>query len=121
MLYEMTTGVRPYDEQPDLYMQHQARLVGDPVAPRVHNPSLSPAVEEIVLHALARDPDDRYRGAADLKADLECPDRVAVTGRAGRLRPVKLRSQARTVAQLVIAALLAPVLLFFLFLFLLRR
>ena len=121
ILYEMTTGHRPYDEQPDMYTMAKARLVGDPVAPRVYNPSLSPAVEEIVLHALARDPDDRYRSATDLRADLECPDRMAVTGRAGRLRPVKLRSQAWVVAQLVIVALLSPVALFFLFLFLLRR
>lgn len=121
ILYEMTTGHRPYDEQPDMYTMAKARLVGDPVAPRVYNPSLSPAVEEIVLHALARDPDDRYRNAADLEADLECPDRMAVTGRAGRLRPVKLRSQAWVVAQLVIVALLSPVVLFFLFLLLFNR
>ncbi|HUK36071.1 MAG TPA: serine/threonine-protein kinase [Vicinamibacterales bacterium] len=121
MLYEMTTGHRPYDEQADLYSQHQARLVGDPVAPRVLNPSLSPEIEEIVLHALARDPNDRYRSAVDLRRDLECPERVVVTGRANRLRPVKVRSQGWVVAQLVVVALLAPVALFFLFLFLLRH
>jgi serine/threonine protein kinase len=121
ILYEMTTGRRPYDEQPDLASQHRARLVGDPAAPRVVNPSLSPVIEEIVLHALARDPDDRYRSAADLKADLECPGRVALTGRASRLQPVKLRSQAWVVTQLVVIALMAPVALFFLFLMLLKR
>jgi serine/threonine-protein kinase len=121
ILYEMTTGHRPYDEQPDMYTMTKARLVGDPVAPRVYNPSLSQAVEEIVLHALARDPADRYRSAAELKADLECPDRVAVTGRASRLRPARVRSQARMIAQLVIAALLTPVLLFLLLLFALKH
>ena len=121
ILYEMTTGHRPYDEQPDLDRQHRARLVGDPVAPRVHNPSLSPALEEIVLHALARHPDDRYHTAADFMADLECQERLVVSGRAQRLRPVKLRSQAWMVTQLVVVALLAPVALFFLLLFLIQR
>jgi serine/threonine-protein kinase len=121
ILYEMTTGRRPYDEQPDLASQHRARLVGDPVAPRALNPSLSPVIEEIVLHALARDPNDRYRSAAELKTELECPERVAVTGRASRLRPVKLRSQARIVTQLVLIALMTPVALFFLFLLWLRH
>jgi serine/threonine protein kinase len=121
MLYEMTTGQRPYDEQPDMYSVIKARLVGDPVAPRVLNPSLSPAVEEIVLHALARNPDDRYHRAADLRVDLECPDRAALTGRAGRLKPVKLRSQAWVVTAFVVGALSVPVLLFFLFLRLLRH
>jgi serine/threonine-protein kinase len=121
ILYEMTTGHRPYDEQPDLASQHRARLVGDPVAPRLLNPSLGPVIEEIILHALERDPDHRYRSAADLKADLECHERVPVTGRASRLRPVKLRSQAWMVAQLVVIALVTPVVLFFLFLLLLRH
>ncbi|HET9831608.1 MAG TPA: serine/threonine-protein kinase [Vicinamibacterales bacterium] len=121
ILYEMTTGQRPYDEQPDMYSLIKARLVGDPIAPRVLNPLLSPVVEEIILHGLERDPDDRYRSAADLKTDLECPNRVAFTGRAGRLKPVKVRSQAWIVAGLVAAALVAPVLLFFLFLRLLRH
>jgi serine/threonine protein kinase len=121
MLYEMTTGQRPYDEQPDMYSLIKARLVGDPIAPRVLNPSLSPAVEEIILHALAREPDDRYHSAADLKTDLDCPNRVKLTGRAGRLKPVKVRSQAWVVVGFVAAALMTPVLLFFLFLQLLRH
>jgi serine/threonine-protein kinase len=40
ILYEMTTGRVPYDDQPDPYSMMNARLVGDPVAPRAHNPEL---------------------------------------------------------------------------------
>ena len=121
MLYEMTTGHRPYDEQPDMYSMTKARLVGDPLAPRVHNPELSEQLEEIVLRALARDPDDRYRRAAALRADLMSPSTVTLTGRAQRLKRVRLRSEAWLIAQLVIAALAAPVVLFFLFLLLFKH
>ncbi len=121
ILYEMTTGHRPYDDQPDMYRMTRARLVGDPIAPRSHNPELSPAVEDIVLRALARNPEDRYRSAGELKSDLECPDRVTISGRVNRLRPVRVASEATRVAQLVVASLLLPVVLFFLFLLLFNR
>jgi eukaryotic-like serine/threonine-protein kinase len=85
LLYEMTTGHAPYDEQPDLWSVMNARLVGDPVAPRVHNPAITATVEEIILRALARD-DDRYQSAAAVKGELAGPERVPVTGRASRLR-----------------------------------
>jgi serine/threonine protein kinase len=84
LLYEMTTGHAPYDEQPDLYSVMNARLVGDPVAPRVHNPKITPEVEEIILHALARD-DERCPSAAAAGRELAAPELVPVTGRAGRL------------------------------------
>jgi serine/threonine protein kinase len=85
LLYEMTTGHAPYDEQQDLCSVMNARLVGDPVAPRVHNPTITPRVEEIILHALARD-DDRYQSAAAMRCELAAPELVPVTGRAGRLK-----------------------------------
>ena len=121
ILYEMTTGHAPYDDQGDLYSVMNARLVGDPVAPRAYNPALAPEVEEIMLHALARDPDDRYRTAAAMKADLLAPERVQVTGRADRLMAPSLGSQHWRVARIVVIALMIPVLLFFAFLLILTR
>lgn len=99
----------------------KARLVGDPVAPTIHNPSLSVQIEEIVLHAIARESRDRYENAAAMKVDLECPPRVVVTGRRQRLRPARVRSQVWVAASLIVGALLAPVLMFFLFLLLFTR
>jgi serine/threonine protein kinase len=85
LLYEMTTGHAPYDDQQDVCSVMNARLVGDPVAPRMHNPDVTPEVEEIILHAIARD-DDRYQSAAAMGCDLAAPELVRVTGRAGRLK-----------------------------------
>ena len=117
----MTTGRAPYDDQPDLYSCMNARLVGDPVAPRAHNPSLTPEVEEIILHAIARDPADRYQSAAEMVAELMAPSQVHVTGRARRLTVPSLPSRSWKVAQVVAVALLAPVFLFLLLLLILRH
>jgi serine/threonine-protein kinase len=121
MLYEMTTGHFPYDEQPDLYSITNARLVGDPVAPRRHNPAVPPEVEEIILRALARNPADRYQTATELKTDLMAPCHVEVTGRAGRLRTPSPRARHWQLARLFAVALMIPVALFLLFLLALRH
>jgi serine/threonine protein kinase len=85
LVYEMTTGHAPYEEQQDLWSVMNARLVGDPVAPRIHNPTIPPEVEEMILHALARE-DDRYPSAAALRCELAAPGLVRVTGRVDRLQ-----------------------------------
>ena len=59
ILYEMCTGATPFEgESP--YAVMNARVTGDPVAPRKVNPKLTPAVEEIILHAMERNPAERY-------------------------------------------------------------
>ncbi len=85
ILYEMTTGVAPFEgESP--YVIMNARLSGDPVAPRKLNAQLTPVIEEITLHALAREPGQRYRSASDMKSDLDDYERVELTGRDKRLQ-----------------------------------
>ena len=86
MLYEMVTGATPF-EGSNPYAIMNARLIGDPVAPRKHLPELPPEVEEIILHALERQPFDRYPTAAAMKLELDSPEKVQVTGRRERLRP----------------------------------
>jgi serine/threonine-protein kinase len=95
MLYEMTTGSPPF-EGTSPYLIMNARLAGDPKAPRKRNPDLSPQLEEIILHAMERDPKDRYPNAAVMKEELESPGRVQLTGRQERLQsssPWKARWQ----------------------------
>jgi serine/threonine protein kinase len=88
MLYEMVTGTPPFEGANPLVIMN-SRLTGDPIAPRKKNLNISPQVEEIVLHAMARKPEDRYASAAVMRHDLDYPFEVQVTGRADRLEPVK--------------------------------
>ena len=84
ILYEMVTGSVPFEgANPFLIMN--ARLSGDPPAPRQKNAEITPQVEEIILHAMARNPMERYQTALEFKNDLDHPDQVHVTGRAQRL------------------------------------
>ena len=86
LLYEMLTGALPFqDENP--WAALNARLTGDPVAPRKINPDLSAQAEEIVLRALQREPAARYQTAAAMKAELDGVEHVRVTGLADRLQP----------------------------------
>jgi serine/threonine protein kinase len=80
ILYELTTGHRPF-EGDNVYVIMNARTSGDPVAPRKLIPALSPAIEEIILHAPARDPSDRYPTAGDMAAELADYGQVTLTGR----------------------------------------
>jgi serine/threonine protein kinase len=85
ILYELLTGQVPFKNE-DSWQSAFQRTTGDPIAPRVLNPALSPQAEEIVLHALQRKPDDRYPSMAAFKADLDAPARVPVTGYCNRLQ-----------------------------------
>jgi serine/threonine protein kinase len=120
ILYEMVTGRVPFEGQ-NAYIVMNARLIGDPVAPLTYNSKIRPEVEEIILHAMARDPADRYRSAAEMKAEVDAPETVIVTGRASRLTaPVQWKRRWR-VARVVLLSALLPIVLFFLFFLMLSR
>lgn len=88
LLYEMLTGAVPFqDENP--WAALNARVTGDPVAPRKLNPELSAQAEEIALRALQRQPEDRYPTAGAMKGELDSLDHVRVTGLAERLEEPK--------------------------------
>ncbi len=110
LLYEMLTGVVPFqDENP--WAALNARVTGDPAAPRKINPDISAQAEEIVLRALQRDPRDRYESAEAMKADLDTVDQLRVTGLADRLQEPAPWSPGLTQRPWVVAAfMLVPVL-----------
>jgi serine/threonine-protein kinase len=118
MLYEMVTGRVPF-EAPNTYMVMNARLIGDPRAPRKINPDVSPQVEEIILHAMERDPLDRYASASEMKADLDAPEKVTLTGRHERLRPpAPWKSRWKTIRQVaIVVGVIGLVFLLFILMF----
>ncbi|MBK7202093.1 tetratricopeptide repeat protein [Candidatus Amarolinea dominans] len=70
VLYQMLTGQVPFsgDSPGGVLMQH---LQTPPPAPRTLNPSLRPAVEAVLLQALAKAPAARFASASALLAALE--------------------------------------------------
>jgi serine/threonine protein kinase len=52
-------------------MNHAKKHINDPVPPpRQVNPAVPPAVERIILKALAKNPADRYQRSADMASEL---------------------------------------------------
>ncbi len=86
ILYEISlSGATPFEgENP--YVIMSLRLTGDPQAPRALNPKLTPVMEEIILHAMERSPNQRYLSALVMKRELDNCHMVDLTNRHLRLR-----------------------------------
>jgi len=120
ILYEMVTGQVPF-QGPNVYAVMNARLVGDPPAPRQINEDIPPEVEEIILHAMERDPFKRYQSAAEMKVELDAPESIKITGRHQRLRRAAPWKRRFRRVRLVLITSLLPVILFLLFWFMFSR
>jgi serine/threonine protein kinase len=81
ILFEMLTGETPFSG-PNPFAVMNARLVSSPPPPRTLNPQISEALQEVIYHALERDPADRYLTANEFSWDLEHLDQVTLTERA---------------------------------------
>ncbi|MEZ0395025.1 MAG: serine/threonine-protein kinase [Anaerolineales bacterium] len=70
ILYEMLTGVTPFDDlaSTSLALQH---ITQPPPSPRSLNPRLSAETEAVLLKALSKDPAERYQTGAALMDALE--------------------------------------------------
>jgi serine/threonine-protein kinase len=82
ILYEMLTGRLPF-AGPNALAVMNDRVLNHPVPPHEIDPSISPELEEIVYHALERDPGKRYASARDFAWDLAHPRQVVVRNRPG--------------------------------------
>jgi serine/threonine-protein kinase len=116
ILYEMTTGSTLFQgESP--YVVMNARVTGDPVAPRKLNENLTPVVQEIILHALERDPEKRYASAEEMRKELDDYEIVQLTERHLHLRSPQPWKN-RTPMVLMIAGVIAVQVLLFLLMYL---
>jgi serine/threonine protein kinase len=82
LFYEMLTGQLPWPRSSKVQVARR-RLHHDPAPPRYYNPAIPPQIQDIILHAIARNPKDRYDSAKALQHDLECWQQLPITA-AGR-------------------------------------
>jgi tetratricopeptide (TPR) repeat protein len=78
VLYEMLTGRLPFVKETE-FETKLAHLQEEVPAPRSINPAIPPALEAIVLRALAKDPDGRYQSCADFIRAIEAFERGEAT------------------------------------------
>jgi len=89
VLYEILTGEPPFVGDTPVAVAYQ-HVREDPVPPSVRHPGISPELDAVVLKSLAKNPDNRYQTAAEMRADLirvhsgETPDAPKVLTDADR-------------------------------------
>ena len=69
VLYEATTGQLPFDG-PDAVSVALMQVQDAPIPPREINPDIDPALEAIILKALAKNPTDRFATAKEMRVAL---------------------------------------------------
>jgi serine/threonine-protein kinase len=114
ILYEMATGEPPFGGD-SAYVIMNARVTGDPVAPRKVNPKLTPVLEEIILHAMERDPKWRFQTAAEMKKELDDYESVQMTDRCSRLQAPQMWKSRFRMVPMIVGFVLLQVILFLLF------
>jgi eukaryotic-like serine/threonine-protein kinase len=70
VLFELLTGRAPFRGDNPVAVAYQ-HVNSDPVAPSTLNPKVSPALDAVVLRALAKDRFARYQSAGEFRADVE--------------------------------------------------
>ncbi len=114
IIYEMVTGEPPFGGDSP-YVIMNSRVTGDPVAPRKLNPKLTPVLEEIILHAMERDPKRRYQSALEMRSELENYESVVMTDRCSRLQAPQIWKSRFRLLPIIIGFVLLQVILFILF------
>ncbi len=80
ILYEICTGVRPFqgDNQISIIMQH---VYAAPPQPDLVNAAIPPALSEVILCSLSKDPEERFPSATSMvEAIIQALDLTSSTG-----------------------------------------
>jgi serine/threonine protein phosphatase PrpC len=120
ILYEMVTGEPPFGGD-SAYVIMNARVTGDPAAPRKLNPKLTPVLEEIILHAMERDPKRRFQSAAEMKRELDDYEIVQMTDRHSRLQAPQIWKSRFRWVPMVLAFVILQIVVFLLLMLHFRR
>ncbi|HEV7741840.1 MAG TPA: Stk1 family PASTA domain-containing Ser/Thr kinase, partial [Pseudolysinimonas sp.] len=83
VLYELLVGRPPFQGETAVATAYQ-HVSEAPTAPSAINPAVSPALNAVVMRALAKDRTERYQTAADFRSDLE----IALSGKVPDRGPV---------------------------------
>ncbi|OBK77382.1 Stk1 family PASTA domain-containing Ser/Thr kinase [Mycobacterium sp. 1274761.0] len=89
VLYEILTGEPPFIGDSPVAVAYQ-HVREDPIPPSQRHDGISPELDAVVLKSLAKNPDNRYQTAAEMRADLirvhsgETPDAPKVLTAAER-------------------------------------
>lgn len=75
VLYEMLCGRTPFEDE-NIFAAMNQRISRDPPSILQFNPHISPALATVVMRAIRRDPEKRYKDIKDLQRDLENLDEV---------------------------------------------
>jgi len=75
LLYQTLTGKLPFDAQNDIDVL-TAQVSSEPLPPRRVNPAISPELDQIVLTALKKDPNQRFASAKEFRAALAAAEPV---------------------------------------------
>jgi eukaryotic-like serine/threonine-protein kinase len=94
MLYHLTTGERPFGN-PTTIAGLRRRLYRDPIPPRALRLDCPPWLQEVILRCLEVEAIARYRTAGQVAFDLQHPEQVSLTARAGRTAPDRLATVAK--------------------------
>jgi len=70
LLYELLTGVPPFTGDSPVAVAYQ-HVREDATPPSQLNPDVSPAIDSIVLKAMAKNPANRYQSAGEMREDIE--------------------------------------------------
>ena len=103
VMYEMLTGHPPYDGETPVSVAIQ-HINAKAIPPRVLNPQIPEGLEQITMHAMAADLEDRYESATQMLQDLdEFRKNPAITfrfdGEPEAPRPQERAGQPRSAAE----------------------